>query len=113
MAEESHYLDEAVEDALGGWGVRAVEERIMEMTDGYKLKTRDGEDKYRTEKGSGGSGCGSMKDGIELPFVKGGKVLERRQVDKEEENRRDIVENTLSPNVARMVRIMKTGDDSI
>ena len=51
MAEDSHYLDEAVEDALGGWGVHTVEERIQEITDGYKLKTAGGEENYRTEKG--------------------------------------------------------------
>ena len=56
---------------------------------------------------TGGSGCSSMMDGIELPFLKGSKDLGRRQVDKEEENLRDIEEDTLSPNVARMVRIMK------
>ena len=54
-----------------------------------------------------------MKDGIELTFLKGSKDLGRRQVDKEEESRRDIAEDTLSPNVARMVRIMKNGDGGI
>ena len=51
-----------------------------------------------------------MKDGIKLPFVMGRNELGKPQMDEEEENRREMEEKTLQPNVARMVRIMKNGD---
>ena len=40
MTEDGHYLDEAVEEALGGWVDHKVEERIKEITDGYKVKNK-------------------------------------------------------------------------
>ena len=45
MTEDIHYLDEAVEDALKGWGAHKVEERIKEITDGYKLTKMCGKEK--------------------------------------------------------------------
>ena len=128
MAEDGHYLDEAVEDALGGWGDHKEEERIKEITDGYKAKKIYRAEEYRTENGfssygmtfvskdieeyidskkTSGSGNSDMKDGIKMLFVMGRNELGERQMDEEEENRREMEEETLSPNVGRMVSIMK------
>ena len=57
-----------------------------------------------------GSGKSDMEDGIKLPCVMGRNEFGEGRMDDEEENRRDIEEETISPNVARMVRIMKNDE---